>query len=1100
MKRMTVVVLMLTVLIIMPAAVLAKTNKSKAVKQGALKAETFTGLKLRNIGPSVNSGRISDIAVHPGNRSTWYVAAGSGGVWKTVNAGTTWTPIFQDQVSYSIGCVTIDPVNPDTIWVGTGENVSGRHVGFGDGVYKSLNGGKTWINMGLKKTERISKILVNPLDNNIIYLASEGPLWTSGGERGIYKSTDGGKNWERSLHISDNTGVIDVAFDPGNPDVIYAAAYQRRRSVAAFLAGGSESGIYKTTNAGKDWRRLDVGLPKGHMGRIGLSVSPIKPNVIYATIETNDKDKGFYRSEDRGESWEHRNTYISGGTGPHYYQEIYADPHEFDRVYQMDVWMRVTEDGGKTFSKVGGKYKHSDNHALAFDMIGHDPNWLLAGCDGGVYETWDRGKTWRFVANLPLTQFYKMALDNAAPFYNIHGGTQDNGSQLGPSRTLNVNGIANSDWIITLGADGHACAIDPANPDIIYGEFQQGFLFRYDKRSGESLAIQPQPEPGEEPNRWNWDTPLLISPHSNRRIYYGSHRLHRSDDRGNTWKRISPDLTRNINRLEQEIMGRKWSADDVWDHGAMSLFSTLTIISESPLKEGLIYTGSDDGLIQVTEDGGSNWRKIDKLPGVPDYFYVNDIKASLHEKNTVFAAMDNHKKGDFKPYLVKSTDRGKTWTSITGDLPKPLPVWSIAQDHEKAGLIFIGAEFGIYFTLDGGRHWVKIKGNAPTISFRDIEIQQRENDLVGASFGRGFFVLDDYTPLRHVDAKMLATGAFIFPVKKASMYIPKRPLELLGKAYMGDSYYLADNPPFGAVLTYYLKDSLKTAKQQRREKEKELEKQGKDAAFPGWDTLRQQEREEKPAVILTVKDESGQVVRQITGPVTAGTHRVAWDLRYPSSAPTELEAKEVDPWDLPPEGPLVVPGTFTVSIAKRVNGVLTPLGNTRTIVVESLELATLGAKDKQALLAYQRKAGKLQRAMMGAGAVITNAARQIAFIKKALLDTPDVETAAMGNEARRLERELEEMRKVLAGNRTLGRHSKAESPSLTSLLTAQTDTTAAITGDNKHHYDTVSARFGKLLKRLRRVVEIDLRKLSQQLEDAGAPWTPGRGVPKWEKE
>ncbi|NOR11654.1 MAG: glycosyl hydrolase, partial [Candidatus Aminicenantes bacterium] len=913
-------------------------------KSTLMNVETFSGLKLRNIGPALMSGRISDIAIHPEDQSIWYVAVGSGSIWKTVNAGTTWTTIFDEQPSYSIGCVTIDPNNPDVIWIGTGENVSGRHVGWGDGVYKSLNGGKTWANMGLKESEHISKILVNPCDSNIVYVAAEGPLWSAGGERGLYKSEDGGKTWNISLEISKDTGVTDVEMDSTDQNILYAAAYQRRRSVATFMGGGPESGIYKSEDAGKTWRKLAVGLPKEDMGKIGLAISPIKPSVVYATIEADRDQKGFYRSTNRGESWEKRSSYTSGGTGPHYYQEIYASPHQFDRVYQMDVWMHVSSDGGNTFNPIGEAHKHSDNHALAFDP--KNPNYLLSGCDGGLYETWDHGKTWKYFANLPLTQYYKMCLDNDLPFYNVHGGTQDNSSQLGPSRTLNQNGILNSDWIITTGADGYACAIDPEDPNIIYAEWQNGNIMRYDKRSGERVDIKPQPEKGEDPPRWNWDTPLIISPHSNTRLYIASQRVYKSNDRGDSWTAISPDLTRNIFRLEQKIMGKTWSVDALWDHRAMSIYSTITSISESPLQEGLIYVGTDDGLIQVTEDGDSTWRKVDKIPGVPDRYFVNEIRASKHDKDTVYAALDNHKTGDLKPYLFKSADRGRTWTSIVGDLPKKTIVWAITQDHEKADLLFIGAEFGIYFTVDEGKHWVKLKGSVPTISFRDLEPQERESDLVGASFGRGFFILDDYSPLRQATEDVLKQECVLFPVKKALMYVERRPLDLKGKAFLGDGIYLAPNPPFGAVFTYYLKDSLKTRAEERRDAEKKAEKAGQPVKFPGWEELRKEDNEEKPSLIITVKDADGQVVRQLTGPATKGINRVAWNLRYPTVNPTELERQQRSPWDEPPEGALVIPGTFTVSIAKRVDGVLTQLGEPQTFTVESLELATLGAKDR----------------------------------------------------------------------------------------------------------------------------------------------------------
>jgi hypothetical protein len=470
---------------------------AQAADKGAVTPELLSGLVFRNIGPALMSGRISDIVIHPQKRSTWYVAVGSGGVWKTENAGTTWVPIFDGEGSYSIGCLALDPANPEVVWVGTGENVSGRHVGIGDGVYKSLNGGRTWTNIGLARSEHIGRILVDPRDPRVVYAAAEGPLWSSGGDRGLYKTADGGRTWTLSLAISADTGVTSAEFDPGNPDILYAAAYQRRRSVAAFMGGGPESGIYKSEDAGRTWRKLTVGLPKGDVGKIGLAVSPLDPRVVYATVEAGPDEKGFYRSADRGESWEKRSSYISGGTGPHYYQEIFADPNRFDRVYQMDPGLRVTDDGGRTWRRVPERNKHGDNHAMAF--VKGEPGYILNGSDGGVYESHDEGATWRFFENLPVTQFYKLALDNDLPFYNVHGGTQDNGSQLGPSRTLNANGITNFDWTITFGADGYASAIDPGDPNIIYLEWQEGNLLRYDRRSHETVYISPCPGRASRP-------------------------------------------------------------------------------------------------------------------------------------------------------------------------------------------------------------------------------------------------------------------------------------------------------------------------------------------------------------------------------------------------------------------------------------------------------------------------------------------------------------------------------------------------------------------------------------------------------------------------
>ena len=1074
----------------------AQPAATPAAPGSLITSELLSGLEFRNIGPAIMSGRISDIVIHPTRRATWYVAVGSGGVWKTENAGTTWAPVFDAQGAYSIGCITLDSANPETVWAGTGENVSGRHVGYGDGVYRSLNGGKTWTNMGLKASEHVARILVDPRDSRVVYVAAEGPLWSPGGERGLYKSVDGGKTWAISLEISKDTGVTSAEMDPSNPDILYAAAYQRRRTVAAFMGGGPESAIYKSEDAGKTWRKLDVGLPKGDVGKIGLAISPIDPRVVYATVEASPDERGFYRSSNKGESFEKRSSFISGGTGPHYYQEIFADPNTFDRVYQMNPGLMVTHDGGKTFVRVPEKNKHGDNHAMAF--VPGDSDYILNGSDGGVYETHDRGETWRFFENLPVTQIYKLALDNALPFYNVHGGTQDNGSQMGPSRTLNWHGISNFDWTITYGADGYAIAVDPTDPDTVYLEWQEGNLLRYDRKSHETIYISPKPGPGDPPLRFNWDSPVIVSPHAHTRIYYASQYVWRSDDRGDSWKQISPDLTRNIFRLTQPIMGRTWGADALWDHGAMSMFSTITTLSESPLVEGLIYAGTDDGVIQVTEDGGATWRKIEKLPGVPDNFFVNKIRASRTDKDAVFVAVDSHKTGDYAPYLLRSDDRGRTWTSIAGDLPARTIVWAVAQDHVKRDLLFAGTEFGIYATVNGGKNWHKLGGGVPVISFRDIEIQERENDLVGASFGRSFFVLDDYSPLRLVDEASLAAPAILFPVKKALSYIPLRPIDSPAKNSLGETFYLAPNPPFGAVFTYYLKDALQPAAEARREEEKKLLKDGKPVTFPGWDALRKEEQELKPEIVLTVSDEAGQVVRRITGPAGKGLHRVAWDLRYPAVDPTQLETAQRESWDYAPQGPLVVPGTFTVTLAKKVDGVLTPLGASARFVVESLNLASLPEKDKTALLAYQKKAGELQRAMMGTAAAAEEALKSLSFMRKALLDTPKADPKLM-EQARTIETGIRAAMRELVGDSTVARRSEARQPSLMERVSTQTGSTGPVTKTVLRDYEIAAEGFGAVLERLRGLIERDLRGLGAAMEAAGAPWTPGRGLPVWKR-
>jgi photosystem II stability/assembly factor-like uncharacterized protein len=658
----------LSILITALLSVIVTFSFAQEKESDPLSAKTFADFKFRSIGPAFMSGRIADIAIHPDNQSIWYVAVGSGGVWKTVNSGVSWTAIFDDQKVYSIGCVTIDPKNPHIVWVGTGENVGGRHVGFGDGIYKSSDGGKTWENMGLKKSEHISKIIVHPENSDIVWVAAQGPLWAKGGERGFYKTTDGGKTWKKTLGDEEWVGATDVVIDPRNPDILYAATWQRHRNVAAYMGGGPGTAIYRSDDGGETWKKLTKGLPKNDMGKIGLAISPQQPDVLYAAIELERRTGAIYRTTDRGESWVEMSKTVSGGTGPHYYQELYASPHQFDKIYLADYSMRVSDDGGKTFGTMKKKFKHGDDHALAFRK--DDPNYLLAGTDGGLYESFDLEENWRFISNLPVTQFYKIAVDDSEPFYRVYGGTQDNNTQGGPSRTDNKHGISNADWEIVLFADGHQPATEPGNPNIMYAEWQQGNLVRVDRSTGELVYIQPQPKEGEGYERFNWDSPILVSPHSPTRLYFASQRVWRSDNRGDEWKPISGDLTKNQNRITLPIMDKKQSWDASWDFDAMSTYNTITSLAESPKQEGLIYAGTDDGIIQVTEDGGQNWRKISvsDLPGVPATAFVNDIKADLYDASTVYVALDNHKFGDFKPYLYKSTNKGKSWKSISGDL------------------------------------------------------------------------------------------------------------------------------------------------------------------------------------------------------------------------------------------------------------------------------------------------------------------------------------------------------------------------------------------------------------------------------------------------
>ncbi len=1097
------IALLLGVLLLSTAPVWGKKKpKDEAEKpETALTAATFSGLKLRGIGPAVTSGRISDIAVHPEDPDTFYVAVSSGGVWKTTNHGVTWEPIFDDQGSYSIGCVTLDPHNPHVVWVGTGENNSQRSVGYGDGVYKSLDGGASWTHMGLKDSEHIAKIIIDPRDSDVVYVAAQGPLWSKGGERGLYKSVDGGKTWKLALEISEHTGVSDLLMDPRDPDTLIAAAYQRRRHVWTLINGGPESTIYKSTDGGENWRKVNRGLPSGDIGRIGLAQSIDQPDTVYAIVEAADGG-GFYRSTDRGESWHKRSGYVSGS--PQYYQEIIADPHDADRVYSMDTWMQVSPDGGKTWSGINERSKHVDNHALWIDP--KNPEHLLAGCDGGLYESWDQAQSWKYYGNLPITQFYRLTVSNESPFYYVYGGTQDNFTLGGPVRTNHASGIRNSDWFVTVGGDGFQPQVDPENPDIVYSQWQHGGLVRFDRASGETTLIQPKTGPDDAPLVWNWDAPLQISPHSPTRLYFGADRLFRSDDRGQSWTAISGDLTRNLDRNKLPVMDRVWSIDAVSKNRSTSIYGNLVTVSESALVEGLIYVGSDDGLVHVTENGGDTWTKIETFPGVPERAYVNRVRASHHDPDTVFAAFNNHKMGDFKPYLLKSTDRGKSWSSIsgTGDgaLPERGSVYAVEQDPKKAELLFAGTEFGAFFTPDGGGTWVQLKGGVPTVAIRDLVIQDVVDDLVLGSFGRGFFVLDDLAALRASDEQTLENAFASFSIRDAWAYHEALPLGLAGKSFQGDDFYMAENPPFGAVFTYYLKDGFKTLEAERKEKEQELVEAGEPVAYPTWDELRAEKNEKAPKVVLTVRDADGHVIRRLEGPAGSGFHRVAWDLRYPAPNPIDLHAQEsFDPFTSPVQGPPVVPGEYSVSFQTVVRGESTDHGE-RSFTVKSLGLATLAADDQEAAAAFHQKAAELQRAVLGALAAHGEATERVAHVARAIHQTPGAELT-WSEEADRLEAELRRLQIALVGDAVVARASEPTHTGISgrigTVVEGSWSASSAPTGTAHEEYERAADLFGPVLEDLRRVVEQDLPALEQKLEAAGAPWTPGR-VPSWSKE
>ncbi len=1050
-------------------------------------------IPLRPIGPAITSGRISDFAFYPGGDHEFLVGVASGNLWKTDNGGTTWTPLFDNEGSYAIGVVELDPNDSKTIWVGTGENNAQRSVAYGDGVYKSIDGGVSWKNVGLKDSGHISQIWINPENSDDVLVAAQGPLWSDGGDRGLYRTTDGGSSWDRILDIDEHTGINEFVVDPRNPDVIVASSYQRRRHVWVLINGGPGSAIHKTSDGGKTWEKITAGLPSDHMGRIGLAGASSDPDMIYAIIEANDEEKGVYRSTDFGNNWSKRSSYMT--TSPQYYNELVVDPHDAERVYSLNTFTMKSEDGGKTFAPISNQWRHVDDHALWIDPT--NTEHLYIGGDGGIYESYDRGDTWRHVRNLSITQFYRIQPDNEAPFYNVCGGTQDNNSLCAPSRTTVIHGVTNSDWKMVLSGDGYEPQIDPTDPNIIYPQYQYGGLARYDRRTQERVYITPQPKSGENNYKWNWNTPLIISPHSSTRLYYAAEYLFRSDDRGDTWEKISPDLTRQLDRNQLEVMGRVWGIDTIAKNDSTSIYGSAIMISESPLKEGLIYVSTDDGVINITEDGGANWRRVERFSGVPDMTYIDDVLASSHDTNVAYAVFDNHKRGDYKPYVMKTENGGRSWKSIAGNLPERGSAHSIVEDHVDPDLLFVGTEFGLFVSQDGGDNWSQLKNNFPTIAVRDIEIQQRENDLVVGTFGRGIYILDDYSALRTKQSALASEQ--LFPVRDPWLYIEGDLWDGREKGSMGAEFFNTPNPPYGAVFTYYLKDGIKSRKAQRREKEIEIEKEGGDTLYPAWDEVRAEDREVAPAVHVMVRDAGGNLVRQVAGDAGKGLHRSAWDLRLPAPDPINLEEQGERPyWEQPPVGPLALPGEYTARLAVEREGVLSEVGDAQRFTVKALANSPEITSDRRALQDFQLKAANLQRAVAGASNAIAELENRIAYVRAALVQTPaasDAERSRLNGIAGR----LADVSVAVNGDATIGGRNEPVPMSIAQragrIYGILAFSQSPVGGLFEESFQVAATEFTAALASLK-TVERDLTALEKAIDVKGAPWTPGR-IPDW---
>lgn len=1037
-------------------------------------------LSFRHIGPAAISGRIADIAIHPSSPSTWYLATASGGVWKTTNAGTTFKPIMDGEGSYSFGAISIDPNNPNVVWAGSGENNPQRSVSYGDGVYKSLDGGNSWKNVGLANSEHIAQIIIDPRDSDVVYVAAQGPLWNAGGDRGLFKTTDGGETWTQVLdHVDEWTGVADAIMDPKNPDVLIASTWQRARRQWSLIAGGPMSAVYRSEDGGDTWSKVK-GMPGGQLGRVGLAISPVNTDNVYAIAESTDGG-GFYRSTNNGISFEKMSDRTSSSN---YYQELFADPVDADKVYSVSTLTAVSSDGGSTWENLSYSGRHVDDHVVWIDH--QNTNHLLIGGDGGLYQSYDAGTTWDWFQNLPLAQFYRVEVDSTKPFYRVYGGTQDNSTLGGPSRTTTRRGADTGDWFLTLGGDGFVTRIDPVNQDIVYSESQYAGLTRINLATGERVSIQPIPEPGEPALRWNWDTPLLISAHNPARLYVAAQRVFRSDDRGSSWQPISDDLTAQIDRNKLKLMGRVWSVDAMAKNRSTSTWNSIVTMAESSIKDGLIWIGTDDGVIQVTENGGGDWRRIDHIKGIPDTTKVSTILPSSHDVNTVYATFDNHKAGDFKPYIARSTDLGESWELIAGDLPEKGSVYVIREDHKDPQMLYAGTEFGVFFSNDKGASWMQLKGGLPTIMVADIAIQKQHDDLVLGTFGRGFYILDNLEILRLLKTETLEKDIAFLPVKDAAMFIPSSP----DPGWQGSRFWTADNPEIGASFYYHVKEGPVTKKKQRQKEEAKIRKDGGDVFYPPWDSLKAEEEEVASKMIITVLDVEGNIVRRLSGAASSGLQRVDWDLRYPATTIGQFSGS----------GPYVAPGKYTVSIAQYTNGNVTPVGSSQSFNVAPL----LGEMTPRtpAVVAFQKETARLQRAVMGASAVVNELNERVDDLKKALEMTP-ADVSTISAELDVFSKALQTVKEELRGNPTKGSHNEPVAFSLIRRMSrisggAWSGSIQEVTGTQRRQYEIVASQFEGILSQVTRLVEIDLKSIEDAAELAGVPWTSGR-LPVWEK-
>jgi photosystem II stability/assembly factor-like uncharacterized protein len=916
-------------------------------------ASPFDKLKFREIGPATPSGRIDDFAVLESNPAVFYVATATGGLWKTLNQGTTFETVFDNESSSSIGDVAIAPNDANMVWVGTGENNNRQSSSWGDGVFKSTDGGKSWKNMGLRESKHIARIIVDPVDHDVVYVAALGSLWGPGGERGVYKTADGGLTWSRVLGTDENTGATELVMDPSNNKTLYAATYQRRRSAWGMNGGGTGSAIYKTTDAGRNWTKLTKGLPEGPMGRIGMDVYRRNSNIVYARIE-HEKESGIYRSEDAGASWTKM-----GPTNPRpmYFSQIRIDPNNDLRLYVLGVSLHISDDGGKNFRADGAQKIHVDFHAMWIDP--NNSNHTMIGGDGGVGISYDKSKTYVWLSNMNLGQFYHVSYDFKTP-YTVCGGLQDNNTWCGPSAVRSTDGIGNDEWFVVSGGDGFVAQIDPTDSRIIYAESQDGRMSRIDRVTNERQTIRPEPPEGEKPYRWNWDTPILISPHNPATIFVTANRVFKSTDRGHSWKVISPDLTTDTNRDELELMGVKGKETKIARNDGVGSYGNIVTFAESPMKAGIYYAGSDDGVVSVTRDDGGKWENVtSKFPGLPKNTYVSRLAPSRFDEGTVYATFDGHRLSDFGTYVYASRDYGRNWQSISGDLPKGQVVRTITEDLKNPDVLYLGTETGLFASFDRGKQWMRVKANLPTVPVYEITLHPRDNAMLLATHGRSIWVLDDLTPFQQF-AKAREKDAWLFDTLSATQINPAGDRM---REFQGDMQFLGKNPEIGAKITYHLKSAAKN-------------------------------------LAILIRDSGGNVVREFSGDKVKenagpGINVLLWDLRVePLPAP---RAPQGGPGGGGGGGgfgggglggPFVMPGQYQATL--RIDG-KDVASNTFSVVGDPD--ITIAEADRRAAFDAAMDLHKLQKKFSDASESVTTLNDRLRAMQGSLKDNKDAPEA-----------------------------------------------------------------------------------------------------------